>query len=73
MTNKENVKIIYPKASCQSDMFGIQYEINTGNIKQDRFFGPIPQIISTSTVSIKEAWKYAWINIQEQMLKKLES
>jgi len=72
MTAEENVKAIYPKASCKPDMFGVQWEVNNGNIRQDRFFGPLPEIISTSNISIDEAWKYAWINIQEQMIKKLE-
>jgi hypothetical protein len=73
VTNEENVKAVYPNAQCIPDVFGIQWEVNSGTIIQNSFFGPLPQIMSTSTISIDEAWEYAWKNIQEQMIRKLES
>ena len=75
MNAEEKVKSIYPDASCNPDIWGIQWEVTTGSTKYHRYFGSLSEseILSTSNISIEEAWEYAWISIQEKMIKKLES
>jgi len=72
MTDEENVKMIYPDAKCRPDIFGIQWEIHTETPKTN-WFGRPRTLLGSSTVSIEESWKYAWLDIQEKLLKKLES
>ena len=77
MTDKEKVKAIYPNAVCRPDAFGIQWEVYDTDIPDNNysFRNSVlkEHLLSTSTISENCAWEYAWRDVQEKMLKKMES